>query len=260
MLWIDIQAPFAACRPLSVGTFRPTAGFLTHAAAYGLVLNLAGVETRLPEHHPDHPGRVPASLARPLPAPLGAFRLALGLPPGAAPPRVQSLYQQLHNYPQMSGQGLPPELAKGRKNNIQPVRREILCDLRALAVIDGDPGLLDAIRRGLAGATGPARYGLPFLGDNNYLPDAIAEVAPTAARWYALVPAASDRPAPGASRLTVHIDRAGMAGTRSALFAVRDDPSATPPPEALVPVGAPDAFAAWLREHAGPAPNQEPPP
>jgi CRISPR-associated protein Cas5t len=255
MLWLDIHAPFAACRPFSVGTFRPTAGFLTHSAAYGLALNLAGVETRLPEHHPDHPGRVPASLTRPLPVPLGAFRIALGLLPEASPPRVQSLYQQLHNYPQMSGQGLPPELAKGRKNNIQPVRREVLCDLRALAVIDGDPDLIESIRRGLAGATGPSRYGLPFLGDNNYLPDSIAEVTPARARWYALVPAATDRPAPGASRLTIHVDRAGMAGTRSALFALRDEPSDSPPPDALVPVGQPDALAAWLRQYASPTPQ-----
>src|SRR4051794_38632647 len=120
MLWLDIQAPFAACRPLVAGWYRPTAGFLTHSAAYGLVLNLAGVESRLGEHEPGHDGKVPASLTQPG---LPAFRLALGLPEGGALPGVQSLFQQLHNYPVGKDAGIDPVLAKGRKNNIAPVRR-----------------------------------------------------------------------------------------------------------------------------------------
>src|SRR4051812_29729615 len=95
MIWLSIEAPFAACRPMMAGWHRPTAGFLTHSAAYGLVLNIAGVESRLGEHEPEHPGGVPASVTR---SGLPTFRLALGIPVDAGMPRVQSLFQQIHSY------------------------------------------------------------------------------------------------------------------------------------------------------------------
>src|SRR5262249_55834823 len=80
MIRIAIEAPFAPCSPMTAGWHRPTAGFLTHSAAYGRVLNLAGVESRLGEHEPGHPGGVPASVTR---DGLPTFRLALGIPEGA---------------------------------------------------------------------------------------------------------------------------------------------------------------------------------
>src|SRR3954447_22531935 len=106
MLWLDLQAPFAACRPMVAGCYRPTAGFLTHSAVYGLMLNLTGVESRLGEHEPGHGGTVPASLTRPG---LPAFRLALGLPDGKCEPVVQTIYQQLHSYLQDNSKVTDPE-------------------------------------------------------------------------------------------------------------------------------------------------------
>ena len=41
-----LQAKFAAFRPFVSGSFRPTAGFITPTAAYGLLLNIAGIEMR----------------------------------------------------------------------------------------------------------------------------------------------------------------------------------------------------------------------
>jgi CRISPR-associated protein Cas5t len=237
MIWLYIQAPFAVFRPFSAGSFRPTAGFLTHSAVYGLVLNLAGIESRLWEHGPSHGGAGPATLMR---AELPTIRLALGLPEGATLPVNQTIYQQLHNYPLMAGQGLPPKLAKGRKNNIQPIRREFLSGVRALAVLDAHPEIEEAIRRGLSGQPNPDRYGLPFLGDNNFLPDCLEETGPRPTRWYERVDSRSGRPASGTTRLTIWIDRKGMAGTRSGLFApdteLRDDPPAL----AWVTVGPPE--------------------
>ena len=129
MIWLAIEAPFAACRPMMAGWYRPTAGFLTHSAVYGLILNVAGVESRLGEHEAGHPGGVPASVTR---NGLPSFRLALGIPDGADLPRVGTAFQQLHNYSVAAGNaGIKPELALGRKNNIAPVRRELLSDLRA---------------------------------------------------------------------------------------------------------------------------------
>jgi CRISPR-associated protein Cas5t len=238
MIWLYIQAPFAAFRPFSAGSFRPTAGFLTHSAVYGLVLNFAGIESRLWEHQPEHDGAAPASRLRPN---LPTIRMALGLPEDASLPRTQTIYQQLHNYPLMAGQGLRPELAKGRKNNIQPIRREFLCDLRALAVVDCPPEIEQAIRRTLAGLPNPDRYGLPFLGDNNFLLDSLEETQSRPARWYGLVTSQSGRPNPGTTRLTIWIDRIGMAGTRSGLFAPEPDLRHDPPDSAWVTVGSPES-------------------
>ena len=77
MLCLYLQAPFAACRTFTAGWYRPTATFLTPSAAYGLLLNIAGIESRLYEHDPNHDGSAPATLTRPG---LPAARLALGVP------------------------------------------------------------------------------------------------------------------------------------------------------------------------------------
>src|SRR5712691_1942881 len=143
MLRLYLQAPFAAFRPFAAGWYRPTAGFLTPSAAYGLLLNVAGIDSRLREEDAAHGGRVPSTLMR---RDLPACRIALGLPDDGKPPRVQSLFQQLHNYPVGKDAGLPPEMAKGNKNNIQPVRRELLLDLRAVLAVD-DGGESDLERR-----------------------------------------------------------------------------------------------------------------
>src|SRR3981081_2436212 len=99
MMYLYVQAPFAACRTFTAGWYRPTATFLTPSAAYGLVLNVAGIETRLREEDPGHDGKTPASLTQ---IGLPKVPISLGAPAeeGADPyPIVQTIYQQLHNYP-----------------------------------------------------------------------------------------------------------------------------------------------------------------
>jgi len=61
MLWLRIEAPFATCRTFTAGWYRPTATFLTPSAAYGLVLNLAGIDSRLREGAEGHDGKTPAT-------------------------------------------------------------------------------------------------------------------------------------------------------------------------------------------------------
>jgi len=248
MIWLTIEAPFAACRPMMAGWYRPTAGFLTHSAAYGLILNVAGVESRLGEHEPGHPGGVPATATR---INLPTFRLALGLPEGADLPRVGTVFQQLHNYSVALGNaGIKPEFALGRKNNIAPVRREMLCNLRALAVIQADDDFEALVRRGLRGECNASRYGLPFVGDNNFTLDRLDEVEPRPARWFTLADAGrGDPPRSGTSRLTTYVDRTATIGTRSALFCPVGNSSIEPPESALVPVGDRAAFDDWAALH-----------
>jgi CRISPR-associated protein Cas5t len=263
MLCLYLEAPFAACRTFTAGWYRPTATFLTPSAAYGLVLNVAGVESRLREEEIHHDGRVPASLLR---LGLPAVSLALGAPAfrvardGAALipvdevlPSVQTVYQQLHNYPVGSSGSGRAESARGNKYNITPVRRELLCGLRALILLDGNAELEGRVRAGLRGDLPGPRYGLPFVGDNQYLPDRLDEVPwPLAGpdelrvRWYErLEESASGGPRPHTSRLTIWIDRADLSRTTSALFA---------PTEEAIPTSVPPPQSAWTSINPPPAP------
>src|SRR4051794_31375692 len=157
MLCLYVQAPFAACRTFTAGWYRPTATFLTPSAAYGLLLNLAGIEMRLREEDAGYPakGGVPATLIR---DGLPAVRLAVGAAapaPGGEPvpsdqafPRPQTVYQQLHNYPVGNSGGERAATTYGNKFNITPVRRELLTDLRVVVAVDGNPELEGAVRAG----------------------------------------------------------------------------------------------------------------
>ncbi len=245
MLWLHIEAPFAACRTFTAGWYRPTATFLTPSAAYGLVLNLAGIDSRLREGAAGHDGKTPASLtAKGLPA----IKLSLGAlaSPGKsrvaddpeAFPRVQSVYQQLHNYPVGASGQERAEECKGNKYNITPVRREFLSDLRAVVGIDADADVFDRVRRGLAGEL--PRYGVPFLGDNSFLLDR-AELLdePKPAYWFVPVTEAGTGPRPRTARLTIAIDRADLSRTTSKLFAPNEDATATPPAAAWTEVSHP---------------------
>lgn len=236
MLSLYMHAPFAVCRPFTAGWYRPTAAFLTPSAAYGLLLNVAGIESRLYEHESGHNGHVPTSFTRP---DLPPCRIAIGLPEGRDPPRIQSLFQQLHKYP-VGKSGMPLEIAKGSKNDITPVRREILVDLHAILVVDtADGDLGKRILRGLRGELNTGRYGLPFVGDNNFLINRLEVVPdPRPARWYQRVGSTDDGPQPGVTRLTTHIDRADMSSTRSALYAPAEVATLDPPDVAWTSIGS----------------------
>lgn len=232
MLRLRIQAPFATFRTFTAGSYRPSAPFITYSAAYGLLLNLAGREMRALDD-----GKSVATLIE---AGLPAFELALGV--CGALPTQQSLYQQLHNYPVNPNNNNGKERAEttfGNKFNISPARRVVLHRLDALIALRGNAELENGILAGLRGEL-PRGYGLPFLGDNNFLPDRIESAEDTTqARW--LLPlaegAAMDELAGAAMRLTVSIDRADMSQTQSRLFQVGTAPGSDPPAEAWVTVG-----------------------
>ncbi len=228
MICLYVQAPFAVFRTFTAISFRPTAGFITPSAAYGLLLNIAGLESRLDD------GKFAMTLMK---KDLPHAKIALG---ALTFPRVQSLYQQTHNYPVGSTGKEHAPATKGAKYNIAPVRREFLSDIRAYICLEGNTALAERVRGGLRGRYNSSRYGLPFLGDNNFLIDIVREEAdrqPT--HWYEQTTQdGAHGPLPRTTRLTITIDRQNMANTSSALFFPCSKPQVDIPENAWVDVQA----------------------
>ncbi len=220
-LWLRVTAPFAAYRPMQAGSLRATLPVMTYSAAWGLVLNLAGIETRK--------GLNQTTTGIDPEAP--SLRITIGLP--AESPGISSLFQQGHSYP--VGKSPLGEALKARSHGakywIAPVRREVLVGLDVVLGIEGEPEVLRRIRDGLIGDEDWQRYGLPFAGDNNLLFDRIDLLpAPPPCRWYTPVDLAA-RPRQGATRLSRAIDRSDSSRTVSDLVAPQDggDKTANPP-------------------------------
>ncbi|MCH7726134.1 MAG: type I-MYXAN CRISPR-associated protein Cas5/Cmx5/DevS [Planctomycetes bacterium] len=237
MLKLYVQAPFATFRTFSAGSFRPSAAFMTPTAAYGLLLNLAGINSRLDD------GKSPMTLMR---DDLPRVRIALGIPSsdesdGPVLPRVQSIYQQLHNYPVGASGKDHAKNTMGSKYNITPVRRQFLVGLRALIAVHADEELDSAIVSGLVGEQKSDRFGLPFLGDNSFLPDVISTTshADQAAFWFEKVSGSDDEleMKDDVTRLTSWIDRMDMSKTQSSLYAPSQSATLEPPETSWTEVG-----------------------
>ena len=220
MICLYLQAPFGVFRTFMSGSFRATAGFITPSAAYGLLLNLAGIEMR----HDDN--ILPMTLiAKALPP----LKLALGALDWPGPTR-HTLFQQLHNYPVGNTGKERAPTTKGNKYNIVPVRREFLAGIRAYICADGNPELETQIVNGLNGNL-PRSYGLPFLGDNNFLIDRLDVVdKPTYAHWIEKVPEGEEGIRDHVMRLSITINRADLSQTKTALFAPVKERSPHPTP------------------------------
>ena len=131
-LWLRLRAPFAAFRPMQAGSLRTTLPSMPYSAAWGLLLNLAGIDARSedPEHHGTDPG-----------AP--CLRLCLGR---SAETQAREnaplsgghhrLFQHLHGYPVGRSSQRFQRGAHGAKYHIAPAQREILSDLDLIVGIE----------------------------------------------------------------------------------------------------------------------------
>jgi CRISPR-associated protein Cas5t len=220
-LWLRVRAPFAAFRGFQAGVYRATSPVMPPSTAFGLVLNLAGIEMRAPTSGP-------TTLIR---DDVPKLRIAIGV---VSPAERSSLYQQLHSYPVgNSGRELAAR-AHGAKYWILPVRRELLIGFDAIiGVQSAEDSLFDRVRLGLRGELAEHRYGLPFAGDNNFLFDRIdvIDAPPPTSRWYTRIQP-NDPPQKGSCRLTVGINRADNSKTTSYLYAPSEDPMLLPPDRA----------------------------
>lgn len=224
IFWLKVHAPFAAFRGFQAGVYRSTAPVMPPSAAYGLILNLAGIEMR------DYSNPKTTEIRKDLPC----LQLAIGV---LQIPDKSSMYQQLHSYPVGNSGKELAALTKGAKFWITPVRREMLIDyVGIIGVQTVDETLRGKVEKGLRGETDESRYGLPFAGDNNFLFDKIeifddgetlmksvaAERSSSKIIWY--VPHQSgDEQVKGSCRLYVGINRTDNSKTTSAVYVPKDN-------------------------------------
>lgn len=208
-LFLLLDAPFSAWRWLQAGVYRATFPVIPPSAAWGLALNLAGIESRGDTSEAVTPVRADAP---PLDIAVGVVRSG----------ERAVLYQQLHGYPvgTEAGKALKAR-ARGNKYQIAPVKREVLVGMVALVGVRGAASIVERIPRGLSGELEAPRYGLPFAGDNQLLFNRIDVVRGEAiANWY--VPVSQGEKPRASTRLTIRIDRRDSANTQAPLFAPTD--------------------------------------
>lgn len=221
MLKVRVKAPFGAFRLFAAGSYRPSAPFPTFASVYGLLLNVAGIESRMDD------GKSHMTLTA---AGLPSCQLALGL---FATPETQVLFQQLHNYPVGNTGREHAKETRGNKYNIQPISREFLSGLDFCAAVDANHDLEARIRQGVDRGSEyrpgeETRYGIPFLGDNNlFLSHLGVDESDEPTRWLRALGA--DEAGIAATRLYTWIDRADNTKTQSRLFVVEGAASSAPP-------------------------------
>jgi CRISPR-associated protein Cas5t len=219
---LRVRAPFAAFRGFQAGVYRATSPVMPPSTAYGLILNLAGVEMRGPMNN------VTTEIRNGLPR----LRIAVG---AISAPELSTIYQQLHSYPVgASGKELSAR-THGAKFWITPVRRELLVGYDGMIGVQTEDGeLLERARKGLRGELDSPRYGLPFAGDNNLLIDRIDFLEePLPAHWYARIQS-GDPPRKGSCRLTVGINRMDNSRTTNLLCAPVGEAQSGPPETAWI--------------------------
>ena len=240
-MFLRLKAPFAAFRPGDLSrvpiAFRPTTPIPSPSAAYGLLLNLAGIEQR---------GDI-ALPTTPIRQGLPELEIAIGVPSGTRT-ETAILSQQLHQYLVGNSDKELAKLTKGAKSWIAPVRREVLVNLDVVVGVRGNAELGDRIVAGLNGELDEPRYGLPFAGDNNFLFDSIDIVeSPGCVRWYSPLPE-NARPQRGTCRLAIWIDRADNSKTQTAVFTPGDDFRSHPPESAWVKLPGDRAWSEVLKD------------
>ena len=209
--WLKIHVPFAAFRGFQAGVYRSTAPVMPPSAAYGLVLNLAGIEMR------DYSNPKTTEILKTLPS----FRLAIGV---TRQPEKSSAYQQLHSYPVGNSGKELATLTKGAKFWITPVRREILIDYAGIVGVQTDDETLrEKIEKGLRGES-EREYGLPFAGDNNFLFHKIevSDEPPEKVIWY-VRHQPNDKQVKGSCRLYIGINRTDNSKTTSEIFVPKEN-------------------------------------
>lgn len=261
MITVGYAAPFAVFRDFTAGYFRATFPFVPPSVLYGLLLNIAGIEMRAvlgpgpTETRADLPRFRIASGAVPAQSSDHSFASLTGL---TRMPGRGVLLQQLHTVPVGSSSKERIPLTKGNKHHIAPARRELLTALRGVCVVEGPAEFEALITKSLSEPpdshqSDSERYGLPFLGDNNFFLEHLELLTPGDQQvdWLVLSDPKEESDEEDDEddsneifsedsfpfRLTIWADRTGMKGTRDAMFRRRSGSLRHPPAEAWIEVG-----------------------
>ncbi len=161
MIFIYFKAPFGAFRIHQSIETSITSDFLTHSAAYGFILGLAGIGR---ERKNDFKN----------------VRIAVGII-GEKLPKHESVYQQLHL---AVGKAADYERTKGIKPSIRPIVRELLIGLQGCIALDHTE-LEQLVSKGINNPESLHCWGIPFLGDNNFFLENIrVQKESPSCRWF----------------------------------------------------------------------------
>lgn len=167
---------------------------------------------------------------------LGSKRELLTVSPVSVYPKVQSVAQHIQITPKGSLTADERAKAKGRKVRTETVRREFLSGIRGVCYLRGDEDIESRVVSALKAPTEGDRYGVPFLGDNNFFLEEL-ELVPQreeAVQW--LVDAGDGENIERPIRLTNWVDRMSEE-TRYGRFVTLPGSILEPPPGAWVKVG-----------------------
>lgn len=163
MLFVYFKAPFGAFKPFQSIELHTTADFITHSAAYGLLLGLAGVDRHRKKDF------------------IGA-QVAIGQ---ISKPFRGRVLQQLHKMPKQNPGQEALERAKGNKSKVDIFRRDYLCGLEGFVGLIHDE-LEVLVKKGICEPSSLNYWGLPFMGDNNFFIEKleIFDTPPESSRWF----------------------------------------------------------------------------
>lgn len=223
MRFVHFKAPFGAFRFFQSVEMAVTADFLTHSAAYGLLLGLAGI-----------PREEKKTYQR--------IRIALGMTGEKLPIRGRA-YQQLH-WIKKEGRGkaepLPVALerSKGTKPDIRPYVREFLHGIEGWIGLEcaARPEFEQLVEDGVNQPEKLDNWGLPFMGDNNFFIERLGvSKAPSACRWFSPYEGGLLPPEERLHYLSVWTDYESNSRSGSFPF-ILTDVSETPPDDAWVEI------------------------
>lgn len=199
-LYLHFKAPFGAFKPFQSVEMLATTAFVTHSAAYGLLLGLAGVDRDRKDEF------------------IGA-QIAVGM---ARMPKRGRTYHQLHVIPQTPTKD-EIERAKGTKQRIRPYWREVLISLEGCIGLK-DERLESLVRQGVDEPQSLDYWGLPFMGDNNFFLERLDVIPePEKCQWFCPLEPENVGRDDRYIYLSIWTDYASGEASNSLLFSIRND-------------------------------------
>lgn len=225
---IELKAPFFSYREFNTGGYQYTLPVIPHSSAYGLALNLAGIEMKsdVPKKYSGSYVFYPAINTPKLEVAVGLISCG-GF--GALTHQYHRFvvtYRSTKENPRPSPKGntnttLVAKEYGGRKFDIGIIQREYLSDFHGVIAVRGNQNLVEKIIEG----TNICYGGIPYSGQRNLFFSEINCVNNVSAYWFS----AKKQNITKAVNLTSSIDRADTTKTKRKIWYIMDEMLITPP-------------------------------